>query len=571
MKILACAIHRQRVAVMFTLSSCTPENSDDTDTLLGEKLGSLIAGQWSAYCWDPKWIVIVDFSASGTYTSHQYYVEGNSEINGSEVSGDYMEDEGVFTGRWIISGNNVRFINEQPESMMGDNWEILTVSTNKFILTKKQDGYSDVMEFKRVGEGPVEDDQEDNKNDYDKELNPDGVIPASDDAGIYLGLSVNWADHNLGADDSYDVGGCYGWGDATGGRYSLDLSYYPSLTPPDCISGTKYDIVSEEWGNGWRMPTQDEIDELLEYCNWTKEPGGWKVKDTYLFHEIFIPESKIRVGKEYNNTSAYWTADLNTGDNGKANAFFPGDGKTGPLPRYYGLPVRPVKDIDYKYDPTDLSYSIDGVTYDMIYVEGNDKIESFYIMQTELPSNSYFQIGDDFIGFLDSDQNAVVSNNELRSFIQDLGLRTHIKFRLPTYDEWVYAAKGGKKSKNYKYSGSDSIDAVAWHQGNSVSKVHGVAQKSPNELNLYDMSGNYEEICVSPTPISYGKKWWDADGNVYGGSWKDNASKCTVNSWKAGNSSGADSDRITDKNGIKVSNKNAFDGRYITIRLVYSL
>ena len=96
------------VAVMFTLSSCTPENSDDTDTLLGEKLGSLIAGQWSAYCWDPRWIVIVDFSASGTYTSRQYYVEGNSEINGSEVSGDNMEDEGVFTGRWIISGNNVR-------------------------------------------------------------------------------------------------------------------------------------------------------------------------------------------------------------------------------------------------------------------------------------------------------------------------------------------------------------------------------------------------------------------------------------------------------------------------------
>ena len=94
-----------------------------------------------------------------------------------------------------------------------------------------------------------------------------------------------------------------------------------------------------------------------------------------------------------------------------------------------------------------------------------------------------------------------VSLSMCQEFIAKLNQMTGKNFRLPTEAEWQFAARGGNKSKGYKYAGSNNIDEVAWYSNNASAVgsgspdygTHSVATKAPNELSLYDMSGNVRE------------------------------------------------------------------------------
>ena len=89
----------------------------------------------------------------------------------------------------------------------------------------------------------------------------------------------------------------------------------------------------------------------------------------------------------------------------------------------------------------------------------------------------------------------LVSWDDCQEFITKLNQLTGLTFRLPTEAEWEFAARGGNSSQGYKYAGSNTIGDVAWYNSNSDGTTHPVATKAPNELGLYDMSGNVYEWC----------------------------------------------------------------------------
>ena len=210
------------------------------------------------------------------------------------------------------------------------------------------------------------------------------------------------------------------------------------------------------------------------------------------------------------------------------------------------------------FDGRDKTYTANGVSFTMKPVAGgvftvgatseqqdpfdNEKpthtvtLSNYYIGETEVTQELWAAVmGNNPSYFTGNMQQPVecVSWNECQTFIQKLNRLTGAKFRLPTEAEWEFAARGGCNSRGYQYSGSSNLGDVAWYEDNSSTTTHPVKTRSPNELGIYDMSGNVWEWCqdwsssyssssqTNPTGPSTGSR-----RVCRGGSWINEACYC---------------------------------------------
>lgn len=198
-----------------------------------------------------------------------------------------------------------------------------------------------------------------------------------------------------------------------------------------------------------------------------------------------------------------------------------------------------------------------GFTFDMIFIKGGK-----FIMGNERDTSPIHEVSvpDYFLGkylvtqglwkvvmgeknnpsFFQGDLRPVesVSWNNAKTFIQKLNEKTGKTYRLPTEAEWEFAARGGIYSQRYLYAGSDKLKEVGWYNQNSERTTYSVGQKLPNELGIYDLSGNVWEWCEDDWHKNYkgiptnGSAWINKKRGgariLRGGSWGNASEFCDV-------------------------------------------
>ena len=175
-----------------------------------------------------------------------------------------------------------------------------------------------------------------------------------------------------------------------------------------------------------------------------------------------------------------------------------------------------------RFNTGNMTFNVGGVTFKMMAVEGGTfamgatrsqgnstmaaekpvhlvTLSDYCLGQTEVTQALWNAVMGSNPSNFTGDPNLpveMVSWNDCQQFITKLNQMTGMTFRMPTEAEWEYAARGGKKTRGNMYAGSNTLDDVAWYNANASGTTHPVGTKAPNELGIYDMSGNVYEYCL---------------------------------------------------------------------------
>lgn len=191
-----------------------------------------------------------------------------------------------------------------------------------------------------------------------------------------------------------------------------------------------------------------------------------------------------------------------------------------------GQALTPTNQSDYQF------YTVNGVTFKMIKIPGG----TFSLGETTVTQELWKAVMNNNMSCIQGAQHPAVNITweEAELFIIKLNQLTSTHFRFPTQAEMEFAAKGGYNSENYIYAGSNDIDEVAWYKGNSNNTLHPVKQKKPNEIGLYDMTGNvWQFLDQHDRGFFIGYRDY-----VFGGGYTTRSWKCQIPAVKVSDSEG---------------------------------
>ena len=382
-----------------------------------------------------------------------------------------------------------------------------------------------------------------------------------------ISTSTNVTDY---ASDFVDWGTNIIQGDAANTWRTMSADEWEYLLEKRKNASNLYGVAKVAGENGliilpddWKAPEgiifkaglhSSQVDDFSVYQSFTADE--WKVMEEA--GAVFLHASGYRDGanvEKCNTSGYYWSNTTSNGDDAYRMYFYsyflgPKDVHS----KYRGRSVRLVHDTIVPPPAPCETFKVNGVTFNMMCVEGgtfvmgsdassNEKpmhqvtIPDFLIGQTEVTQELWQVVMGNNPSHFKGAENPVeyVSWSDCQKFIANLNQLTGKKFRLPTEAEWEYAARGGQMSKDFVFSGSDNVDKVGWYTNNSGAMSHPVKQKLPNELGIYDMSGNVWEWCQdwygdysTDTPINPQGPSSGSVRVIRGGSWMNDANDCRV-------------------------------------------